>query len=61
MTGTVKFFNEDKGFGFIKASDGKEYFAHASNCTDKITQDDKVTFELTAGKKGDMCINVEKA
>ena len=52
-TGTVKFFNDSKGFGFIKddASD-KEYFVHVSGLKDEIKENDKVTFELQEGKKG---------
>ena len=59
-TGTVKFFNEAKGFGFIKKNDGTEIFVHASGVTGgyKLMENDKVTFDVTAGKKGDNAINV---
>ena len=41
--GTVKFFDETKGFGFIKDKNSSdEYFVHASECVDKIKKDDKV-------------------
>jgi CspA family cold shock protein len=58
-TGTVKFFNNSKGFGFIKddASD-KEYFVHVSGVKDEIKENDKVTFELQEGKKGLNAVNV---
>ncbi|MCK9399570.1 MAG: cold shock domain-containing protein [Bacteroidales bacterium] len=59
-TGTVKFFNDSKGFGFIKddASD-KEYFVHVSGLKDEIKENDKVTFELQEGKKGLNAVNVK--
>ena len=58
--GTVKFFNETKGFGFIKDSDSNnEYFVHVSGLIDKIKNDDEVTFELKEGKKGLNAVNVK--
>ena len=60
--GIVKFFNESKGYGFIKDQDTeKEYFMHASGLVDKITEDDEVTFELQEGKKGLNAVNVKLA
>jgi CspA family cold shock protein len=60
--GTVKFFNESKGFGFIKEEDStKEYFVHSSGLHDIITQNDKVTFDLENGKKGLNAVNVKLA
>lgn len=57
--GTVKFFNESKGFGFIKDDeDDKEYFVHITGIIDKIKEDDKVTYELQEGKKGLNAVNV---
>jgi cold shock protein len=58
--GTVKFFNDSKGFGFIKdeASD-KEYFVHVSGLKDEIRENDQVTFELQEGKKGLNAVNVK--
>ncbi|MFZ5939966.1 MAG: cold-shock protein [Bacteroidota bacterium] len=57
--GKVKFFNETKGFGFIKDSESdNEYFVHVSGLIDKIKQNDEVTFELTQGKKGINAVNV---
>ena len=58
--GTVKFFNETKGFGFIKHDDSnKETFVHANGLIDKIKTDDKVEFEVQDGKKGPNAVNVK--
>ncbi|MFO7828519.1 MAG: cold shock domain-containing protein [Bacteroidales bacterium] len=58
--GTVKFFNESKGYGFIKdAESDKEYFVHVSGLIDKVNEDDEVTFELQEGKKGLNAVNVK--
>jgi CspA family cold shock protein len=58
--GIVKFFNETKGFGFIKdAESDNEYFVHISGLIDKIKNDDQVTFELKEGKKGMNAVNVK--
>jgi len=60
--GTVKFFNESKGYGFIReTSTGKEYFVHVSGLIDDIRKDDQVVFELTEGKKGLNAVNVKIA
>jgi Cold shock proteins len=60
--GTVKFFNESKGFGFIKeANSDKEYFVHSSGLNDNITENDEVTFDLEQGKKGLNAVNVKLA
>ncbi|MFN8298299.1 MAG: cold shock domain-containing protein [Chitinophagales bacterium] len=57
--GNVKFFNETKGFGFIKeAETGKEYFVHVSGLNNKIKEGDAVTFEVREGKKGPNAVNV---
>jgi cold shock protein len=59
--GKVKFFNENKGFGFIKdAESGNEYFVHVSGLVDKIKEDDNVSFELQQGKKGLNAVNVKR-
>ncbi len=59
--GTVKFFNETKGFGFIKPDDGgAEVFVHATGLVDKITQDDRVSYDVQDGKKGKNAVNVRK-
>ncbi len=57
--GTVKFYNEAKGFGFIKAENGEEIFVHASGLKNDIRENDEVTFEVENGKKGLNAVNVE--
>ena len=58
--GTVKFFNETKGFGFItEEGSNEDYFVHVSGLIDKIDEGDVVEFELTEGKKGLNAINVK--
>jgi cold shock protein len=60
--GTVKFFNESKGFGFIKEENSpKEYFVHSSGLKDIIRENDEVTFDLEMGKKGLNAVNVKLA
>ena len=61
-TGIVKFFNESKGYGFIKeAETDKEIFVHASGLVDRIKEDDEVVFEVVEGKKGENAVNVKLA
>ncbi len=61
-TGTIKFFDEAKGFGFIKDSEStKEYFVHSTGLIDRVKENDKVTFELQEGKKGLNAVNVKLA
>jgi len=62
MKGTVKFFNEDKGFGFISGEDGKEVFVHKSGLEEGVTlqENDSVTFDVEEGDKGPKAINVKK-
>jgi CspA family cold shock protein len=61
-TGTVKFFNDEKGFGFIKdANSAKEYFVHSSGLSARIKEGDNVTFDLQDGKKGLNAVNVKLA
>jgi len=58
--GTVKFFNESKGFGFIIEDDSKkEYFVHVTGLIDKIKEGDEVEFELKEGRKGLNAVNVK--
>lgn len=58
-TGVVKFFNDAKGFGFIKVDDGGEdLFVHSSALKTPIRENDKVQFEVQQGKKGLNAINV---
>ena len=63
MNGTVKWFNEEKGFGFITAEDGKEVFAHFSEIQKpgfkKLTEGEEVTFEITKGAKGPQASNIK--
>jgi len=59
-TGTVKFFNDSKGFGFIIEDDNnKEHFVHVSGLIDEVREGDNVEFELTEGKKGLNAVNVK--
>ncbi|AGY52874.1 Cold shock-like protein CspJ [bioreactor metagenome] len=61
-TGTVKFFDETKGFGFIKDNaTSKDYFVHSNGLKEKIKENDEVTFDLEQGKKGLNAVNVRKA
>jgi cold shock protein len=56
LSGTIKRLVTDKGFGFILASDGNEYFFHSSACTDRsfdeLREGQAVTFERGQGPKG---------
>ncbi|PWE01140.1 cold-shock protein [Marinilabilia rubra] len=59
-TGKVKFFNESKGFGFIKEDESeKEFFVHATGLIDKVKEDDEVSFELVEGRKGLNAVDVK--
>ena len=58
--GTVKFFNESKGFGFIIDDESKtEYFVHVTGLIDEINEGDAVEFELQEGRKGLNAVNVK--
>jgi len=58
--GTVKFFNDAKGFGFVTEDEtGQEYFVHVSGLIDEIREDDKVEFELKEGRKGLNAVDVK--
>ena len=60
MQGTVKFFNDSNGFGFIKPSDsGEDVFVHTSGLIDQIRENDEVTYDVERGKKGMNAVNVE--
>jgi CspA family cold shock protein len=60
--GTVKFFNETKGFGFIVDDEtSKEYFVHVTGLIDKVKENDEVEYDLQEGRKGLNAINVKKA
>ena len=57
--GTVKFFNETKGFGFIKPNDGgPDIFVHVTGLKGEIREGDKVSYEVQNGKKGLNAVNV---
>ena len=62
MKGTVKFFNEEKRFGFIAGDDGTEYFVHQSGLKEgtRIAQSDSVEFETEQGDKGLKAVSVVK-
>ncbi|PIE50396.1 MAG: cold-shock protein [Flavobacteriales bacterium] len=57
--GTVKFFNESKGFGFITTATGEDIFVHHSGLIHEIKENDKVKFNTQQGKKGLNAVNVE--
>lgn len=59
--GTVKFFNESKGFSFISnANGGEDVFVHVSGLIDRVNENDQVTFDIEKGKKGLMAVNVKR-
>ena len=58
--GKVKFFNDTKGYGFIKDEEtNEEYFVHVTGLIDEISEDDDVSFELKEGRKGLNAVNVK--
>ena len=61
-TGTVKFFNNEKGYGFISRSDGDDVFVHFSNVQGEgyrtLEEGQNVDFEIDPGRKGDEALNV---
>lgn len=61
-TGVIKFFNGEKGYGFITPEEGgKDVFVHVKGLIDKVTEGDKVEFEVEESPKGLNAINVKKA
>ncbi|MGL4392872.1 MAG: cold-shock protein [Fusobacteriaceae bacterium] len=62
MKGTVKWFNQEKGFGFITGEDGKDVFAHFSEIQKEgyktLNEGEEVTFELSQGQKGPQATNI---
>jgi CspA family cold shock protein len=59
--GTVKFFNDAKGFGFITQDSGSDIFVHATGLLDDLREGDDVEFEVKDGKKGLNAVNVRLA
>ncbi|MBA7500973.1 MAG: cold-shock protein [Clostridia bacterium] len=64
MNGTVKWFNDSKGYGFISREDGDDVFVHHSSIAGEgfksLAEGDKVTFEIEQGDKGPSAVNVQK-
>jgi len=59
LHGVTKFFNSEKGFGFIRETEtNEEFFVHVSGLIDTIEENDEVSFELIDGKKGKNAVNV---
>lgn len=64
-TGVVKWFNQEKGYGFISCDGGDDVFVHSSQIKDQgknkdLHEGENVTFDITDGQKGPMAINVQK-
>lgn len=61
-TGKIKFYNGDRGYGFIKCDSGEEFFYHITDLADenyRPQSDDRVRFSVVTGKKGPKATNVE--
>ncbi|WKW46116.1 cold shock domain-containing protein [Myroides sp. JBRI-B21084] len=59
--GTVKFFNESKGFGFItQTNTNEDIFVHTSGLVDRIRENDNVVFDTEQGRKGITAVNVKR-
>ena len=65
MTGTVKWFNAEKGFGFIERADGDDVFVHFSAIQGDgfktLEEGQRVTFDITKGARGEQAVNVTRA
>jgi CspA family cold shock protein len=57
--GTIKFYNESKGYGFITPESGSDVFVHSSGLIDQVRQHDQVQFEIEKGKKGLNAVKVQ--
>ena len=61
MKGKIKFFNDEKGFGFILGDDGTETYLHQTELGDvKVKEGDVVTYEVAQGEKGPKAVKVKK-
>lgn len=60
MEGKVKFFLQEKGYGFISTTGGEDVFVHYTDTLDKIKQEDEVEFEIGEGQRGPKAINVRR-
>ena len=62
LKGTVKWFNKEKGFGFLTSEDGADYFVHFTGIVGEgfstLEEGQEVTFEVSEGKKGPMAVEV---
>lgn len=65
QNGTVKWFNETKGFGFVTSEDGTDVFVHFSSIMGEgfktLAEGDSVTFDVEEGPKGPRAVNVTKS
>lgn len=63
MNGTVKFFNENKGFGFITTEEGKDLFFHITDVDNQevLSDNEAVTFDVANGDRGQKAVKVSKA
>ena len=60
--GKVKFFNTNKGFGFITRNDGEDLFFHVSELrTETVNEGDQVEYEVSEGRKGPCAVNIREA
>lgn len=65
ITGIVKWYDQEKGFGFISCNEGEDVFVHHSQVKEKgndksLREGESVTFNITEGAKGPMAVNVQK-